>query len=183
MNRKQFIKNCTCGLCSCAAVGAMAPALSAAAETKAPEDWRFPFIKKRYARLLEILAGKMDDATFKDALRQLGSFCASTFPLIKQHKGDVDGFIREFKKRANEDVTYDREKGIISIVGAERGDCFCPLVDRNITSSKACECSLGWQQYTYETLLGKKVEVELKESVLRGGKRCRFQIRVLQQKA
>jgi hypothetical protein len=37
---------------------------------------------------------------------------------------------------------------------------------------------LGWQQHTWETLLQKKVTVELKESVLRGGKRCIFEIRV-----
>ncbi len=42
-----------------------------------------------------------------------------------------------------------------------------------------CNCSLGWQQYTCEMLLGKKVQVELKDSVVRGGRRCVFHIRVL----
>ena len=177
MNRKQFLKKCACTLCSCAAIGALAPADATAADTQTPEDWRFPFIKKRYAKLLEILADKVDDTTFNGILRQLGSYCASTGALIQKHQGDVDGFISELKKQA--DVVYDREKGIITIVGPERDDCFCPLVDRHITSSKVCNCSLGWQQYTYETLLGKKVEVALTESILRGGKRCAFRIRTL----
>jgi predicted ArsR family transcriptional regulator len=75
-------------------------------------------------------------------------------------------------------VTYDREKGVITVVGPERGDCFCPLIDCKYTPKSACNCSLGWQQHVYETVLGKKVQVELKESVLRGGKRCVFVVRV-----
>ena len=180
MNRQQFLKNCACTLCSCAAIGMIPPADATAADNKQPEDWRLPFVTKRYAKLIEILADKVDDATLNEILRQLGYSCASGYGLIQKHKGDVDGFIREFKKQANEDIVYDREKGVVTVVGPERGDCFCPLIDRKITSSKVCNCSLGWQQYTYETLFGKKVEVELKESVLRGGKRCVFEIRILE---
>lgn len=180
MNRKQFLKTCAGTLCGCAAAGMIAPGGIAAAEAKPPEDWRLPFVKKRYAKLIGILAGKVDEATLNEILRQLGYSCAGGYSLVKKHQGDVDGFIREFKKQANEDITYDREKGIVSVVGPERGDCFCPLIDKNLMSGKVCNCSLGWQQCTYETLLGKKVRVELKESVLRGGKRCVFEIRILE---
>jgi predicted ArsR family transcriptional regulator len=180
LQRRQFLKNCAGGLCICAAVCTITPALSLAAETKVPEDWRLPFIKRRYAKLLEILVSQTDEKTADAILEQLGRHCASENKLTQQHVGDVDGFIREFKQRANEDITYDREKNVITVVGPERGDCYCPLIDRSKTSSRACNCSLGWQQYTYETLLGKKVQVALKESVLRGGKRCVFEIRVLE---
>jgi hypothetical protein len=40
--------------------------------------------------------------------------------------------------------------------------------------------SIG-QWHTWETLLQKKVSVDLKESVLRGGKRCVFEIHVSEQ--
>ena len=155
--------------------------MSEPSSTKPSEDWRLRFVKERYAKLIEILAGRLDDTTLNEIFRQLGCFCASRYSLIQKHKGDMDGFIREFKQQANEDVTYDREKGVIAVVGPERGDCYCPLIDKEHTPSKVCECSLGWQQYTYETLLGKKVNVELKESVLRGGKRCVFEIHVQEQ--
>jgi hypothetical protein len=157
----------------------IAPGTATAGEARPPEDWRLPFVKKRYAKLLEILAGKMDDATLTEILRQLGYFCAGGYPLLQKHKGDVDGFIREFKQQTRDDITYDREKGIITVVGREQSECACPLIDKRLTSGKACDCTLGWQQRTYETLLGKKVRVELKESVLRGGKRCVSEIRVL----
>jgi predicted ArsR family transcriptional regulator len=178
MNRTEFLKTCAGGLCGCAAIGLLAPGTLPATETPKPEDWRFQFIKQRYAKLLENLAGRVGDQTLDEILHEQGRYCASTLPLIQQHKGDIDGFIQEFKQRANEDVTYDRTKGVITVVGPERGDCFCPLIDCKYTPKTACNCSLGWQQYVYETLLGKKVQVELKESVLHGGKRCIFEIHV-----
>jgi predicted hydrocarbon binding protein len=63
------------------------------------------------------------------------------------------------------------------MVSPERTECWCPLNCAK-TPNVVCNCSLGWQQHTWETLLQKKVKVELKESVLRGGKRCVFEIRV-----
>ena len=179
MDRKQFLKTCASGLCTCVAVGALSPTITADPPAKPTDDWRLPFVKERYARLLEILGTTVSPSTLNDILRQLGRHCASTYPLIKEHRGDIEGFITEFKKRSNEDIQYDREKGIVTVVGPERGDCYCPLVDRHKTPASVCNCSLGWQQFTYENLLGENVTVELKESVVRGGKRCVFEIRVL----
>jgi predicted ArsR family transcriptional regulator len=180
MNRKTFLEHCACSLCSCAAIGALVPASSVAAEGKPPEDWRLPFVRKRYAKLIEILAGKLDDATLNEILRQLGYDCAAHDPDLRKHKGDIDGFIREYQKQSNDNITYDREKGIITAVGQERSECACPLIALNLTSVKACNCTLGYTQRIYETVLGKKVQVELMESVLRGGKRCAVKVRVLE---
>ena len=63
------------------------------------------------------------------------------------------------------------------MVSPERTECFCPLNGAN-AAEQACNCSLGWQQHTWETFFQKKVRVDLKESVLRGGKRCVFEIHV-----
>lgn len=179
MNRKEFLKNCVCGFCACATVNLISPTASTAEETSNSEDWRLSFVKKRYAKLLEILVDRMDEKAMNEILRQLGRSCASMLPLIQQHKGDIEGFIREFKKLANEDIVYDREKGLVTVTSQERTDCYCPLIGCRYNTPKiVCNCSLGWQQYTYETLLDKEVQVELKESVLRGGKRCVFQIRI-----
>jgi len=166
-------------MCACATAGLIPSADLSAAEPAKPEDWRLPFVKDRYAKLLQILADIVDEKTVNEILRQLGRHCASTLPVVNRHKGDIDGYISAFKQQANEDITYDREKGIITVVGPERADCFCPLNGvRQKTPKIACNCSLGWQKYTYETILGKEVRVELKESVLRGGKRCVFEIHV-----
>jgi predicted hydrocarbon binding protein len=178
MDRKQFLKNCACGLCSCTAVSFLSPLQVIADEPEQKEDWRFPFIKKRYAKLFEILSEKMSEEDLTETFIQLGRFCASTFQLIEDYQGNIDGFIDEFEKRSGENIKYDREKGRIKVIGSERTGCFCPLVDEKLISTKVCDCSLGWQQYTYETLLGKSVEVELLESVLKGSTRCVFQINI-----
>ena len=94
MNRKEFLENCACVLCSCAAAGMIVPAAVAADEKKGPEDWRLPFVKNRYACLLNILAGQMDEKAFGEVLRQLGYHCASQYALIQQHKGDIADKLR-----------------------------------------------------------------------------------------
>jgi len=186
MNRKQFLNNCVCGLCSCAAVGLIAPESASSAEAKAPEDWRLPFVKQRYAKLLGILASRMDEKTLNETLAELGAYCSSTNDeATKKFSGDLEGFRQMVKQGVSgNNITYDWDKGVITMASEERTDCFCPLISRfSHTPTVACNCSLGWQKHTWETLLQKKVKVELKESVLRGGKRCVFEIRILEQAA
>lgn len=180
MDRKAFLSTCTAGLCACAA-GSSIQASSVSAAQAAPEDWRLRFVKERYARLLQILPDRMDEKELDRTLHDVGTFCSSRWDqFIVQHRNDFEGFCKAIQQSASGDeVTWDREKGIITMVSPERSDCFCPLNGRQQnTPPVVCNCSLGWQQHTWETLLQKKVRVELKESVLRGGKRCVFEIHV-----
>jgi predicted ArsR family transcriptional regulator len=186
MDRKEFLKTCAGGLCACTAACFAAPAQAVAAEAAKPEDWRLPFVKKRYAKLLDILSDKMSDEEMNSALHELGGYCSSLGDqTLEKYRGDVDGYSAYMRNTASGDIiTYDREKGVITMTTDERADCFCPL---NGVAAKTpgvvCNCSLGWQQHTWETLLQKKVRVELKEAVLRGGKRCTFEIHILEQAA
>ncbi len=184
MNRVEFLKTCAGGLCACAMIGAPAvaetstAAATAAPEPPKPEDWRLQFIKRRYAKLLENLQGRVGDRTLNEILQQQGRYCASSADMIRKHQGDIDGFIADVTREWKQQITYDREKGVITAMGPEQKECFCPLIDGRYTPKSACDCSLGWTQYAYETVLGKKVDVELQESLLRGGKRCTFVIRI-----
>ena len=190
MNRRTFLSNCAGGFCACAAAGILAPAAATAADTaastpdKAPEDWRLRFVKQRYAKLLEILSIRMDAKTLNETLVELGTFCSSLGDeFLKEHRGDLEGFRQAVKQGVSGDtITYELDKGLVTMASDERADCFCPLVSRVAkTPEVVCNCSLGWQRHTWETLLQKKVRVELKETVLRGGKRCVFEIHVLDQ--
>ena len=99
MNRKEFLKNCACGLCSCAAVGLIAPDAAPGAETKAPEDWRLKFVKQRYAKLLGILSSRMDEKTLNETLFELGSYCSGlSDEWLKKSRGDLEGFRQAVKK-------------------------------------------------------------------------------------
>jgi len=183
MNRKEFLKNCVGGVCTCALVGPLTSAALAAeapAPTKPAEDWRLHFVKQRYARLLEILSRRMDEKTLHETLTELGAFCSGLGnETLAKFRGNPDGYRQMVKQSLSGDnITYDWEQGVITMSSDERTDCFCPLISRLAhTPTVACNCSLGWQKHTWETLLQKPVTVELKESVLRGGKRCTFVIR------
>jgi hypothetical protein len=60
------------------------------------------------------------------------------------------------------------------------GWCLCPLVESGPSglSGTYCQCSVGYVRAMISRALGKPVEVELTESLKRGGKGCRFTIRV-----
>jgi hypothetical protein len=179
MNRKEFLKNCAGGLCACAAVSMVPAASLSAAEPAKNEDWRWTFVKQRYAKMLEILSSRMDEKALNETLHEVGSFCSSTQDdwTIK-HRNDIEGYCKSIEQSSSGDhAAYDREKGIVTMISPERTECWCPLNCAK-TPNVVCNCSLGWQQHTWETLLQRKVTVELKESVLRGGKRCVFEIRV-----
>ncbi len=181
MNRKEFLKNCMCGMCSCAVLGLVEPANSSAAETAKPNDWRLLFVQQRFARLLELLSSRMDEKTLNEILFELGSYCSSLDDKRRQKfRGDLEGFRKAVKKSTSGDnITYDWEKGVITMASDEGTDCFCPLVSIHTHTPKVVgNCSLGWQQHTWEYLLQKKVNVELKESFMRGSKRCIFKIYV-----
>jgi hypothetical protein len=182
MDRTQFLRGAVCGLCACTTASLAPPAGLAAGGTSGTEgDWRLPFVQRRYAGLLEILSSRMNGKAVEATLHALGTYCSSLADEgRKRFHGDVDAFAEAVRQSPSGDhVTYDREKGVIVMASDERADCFCPLISCSARTPKvACACSLGWQEHTWQTLLRKKVQVELKESVLRGGKRCVFEIRV-----
>jgi hypothetical protein len=70
-----------------------------------------------------------------------------------------------------------QENGII-IVSVPEGECGCPLVDATRTPAFWCNCSVGYQKESFETMFGRQVQVALKESKLAGGTRCVFAVRL-----
>ena len=182
MDRKEFLRTCAGGLCACATACVIPPAEATAAEAAKPDDWRMPFVKKRYAKLLQVLLDKRGEGELTETLHEVGGYCASTFaPALEKYRGDVDGFASYIKTVGSGDLfSYDRERNIVIASSEERTDCICPLNGAAYkTPTVVCNCSMGWHQYAWQTLLQKKVRVELKESVLRGGKRCRLEVQIL----
>jgi hypothetical protein len=173
MDRKEFLK--VCGTCLCACAAACMPA--AAAGDDAAKDWRLPFVKQRYARLLGILSERMDGPTLAASLQELGAFCAAQGAETEAYRGDVDGFCKYLMKHSTK-VTTDRERGVYTMEFSPKTDCFCPLNSRAAgTPSQVCECSIGWVRYHWGIVLKKEPEVVAMETVLRGGQRCAFEIR------
>ncbi len=58
--------------------------------------------------------------------------------------------------------------------------CYCPLIreTRSRIPLEYCCCSSGWYKGIYEGIFGRPAEVTVDESILSGGDRCRFTIRI-----
>ena len=181
MDRKDFLKKISIsGVCACSGLALLTTKdVIADDNKKQKEDWRIGFSRTRYSQLMEILEPKVSIEKFNEIIQMLGRYCSSTVAFIQDYKGDLAGYLKELKRHWNEDSLVDIEKGIITIASQERTSCVCPLIETEKVSDNVCNCSLGWQQQTFETVLGKKVEVQIKESIIRGGKRCVFEIKIV----
>jgi hypothetical protein len=173
MTRGQFLKGCASGLCSCAGV-ALVPLEAAGAQS----DSKVEACQVRFAKLVGILNQNLDPAERKKIFETLGRECARQYhDLIDKYKGDVKGFLAMGQTQWMEKAEYDEQAGTIRIV--DKGpNCSCPLVKPGMTPPEFCDCTLGWQKEAYSTMLQRPVEAELEESILRGGRRCVFRIRI-----
>jgi hypothetical protein len=181
MNRKEFIKSfCVGGVCSCMAF----PIFAANEDAKESNNkkikelgQKIQFMQTRMAKLINILDGKMDDAGLNKVLEDLGTECSKEYESYYQgYKNNLEGFLQMVKKAWEMNVEHDKENKVIKILGKKTEKCFCPFVKESLMSPDFCNCSLGWQQHTYATLIGKPVKVKIIESILRGGKSCNFVI-------
>lgn len=174
MDRKQFLKTCATGLCACAAACLPKGAL---AEPAAPQDWRLPFVKRRYAKLIGSLSQRMEPAALSATLQELGGFCASELDAKTEvFRGNPQGFIKEAEKNGSV-VSYDPATKTYTSAYDPHGDCFCPFNSLAAkTPAAVCECSVGWTKHTWSIVLNQEAKAKLKEAVLRGGKVCKFEI-------
>lgn len=177
MDRKKFIKKaCGLGACSCIGMGFL-PTEKATAAGEMKLDWKEDFIKYRFAKLIEILNANLDKETRDHIIESLGKVCANN-SIAGKYKNNIDGFFKEINDRWGEKASYDKENGVIRIETPER-DCVCPLIDSKLISESICQCSVGWQTQTYNTILDKEVEARCVESVVRGSTKCVFEIRIV----
>jgi len=188
MKRNEFLKTCGVGVCGCGLLGLMAP-LSSRAEGKdgqttvAPADVKqlkeqLDAAHERFAKLVSIMGEDLGGGARDKILARLGHECAQDYKaLFQKYRGDLPGFLAKIKTAWVEQVDYNEKNGILRIIG-KPGPCVCPLVKAGRTPADFCNCTLGWQQAAFSTVVGKPVTAEIEETVLRGGKRCSFRINV-----
>ncbi len=179
MTRDDFIK-CTWGMCGCAAA-VLLPQNAAQAETGNPEldaqKWKVEASQKRFAKLVGILNETLDKSTRKKVFERLGRACAQDYrEVVQQYKNNLPGFLEYARQRWVAVAEYDATAGTLRVVDKSK-TCSCPLVNESLTPSTFCDCTLGWQKETYSAILGRPVDAELEESLLRGGKRCVYRMK------
>jgi predicted hydrocarbon binding protein len=189
MNRKEFVRDCVAALGAvdlfCAGKGheAMADEVPTQnCDLKELDDVskRADAARFRFSKLVQILEARLPEQERRQVLHELGGKCADTFraDLLDRYKGNIRGFLEEGRRLWMAEADYDEARGTIRIV--DKGpSCGCPMVKVGVTPGSFCDCTLGWQEEAYSEILGRPVKAELEESILRGGKKCVYRIRVV----
>jgi predicted ArsR family transcriptional regulator len=186
ITRKEFVRRCavacTAGLCS--SLGRSQEQAGRQSSCDAEElkrtASRADAARDRFARLIDEIESSMPEQERKQLLHNLGGRCADSYraSLLDRYKGNVRGFLEEGLRTWMAEANYDEAKGTIRIVD-KSPTCSCPLVKEGATPPSFCDCTLGWQEEAYSTILGRPVKAELEESILRGGKRCVYRISIV----
>jgi predicted hydrocarbon binding protein len=177
MDRKDFLKGvCGLGICGCA-LNFLGKPEPLGAEEAAPPDQRLDFARYQVANMVGFMAADAAAAACAGIIEKTGRECAKLGQLQVKFKGDPEGYFAAIKKAWGTDSSWDKDKGIITIAVAE-GECGCPLVDSKRTPVFWCNCSVGYQKESFETIFGKPVQVSLMESKLAGSKRCVFEVKL-----
>ena len=202
MDRKQFFrmvgKGCA-GACMCAAIGGMESALAENPGASQPGDKsseravkRMEFVDQWLKRFFSVMDHTLDPETRKKLMMTNGKTCFQDWIRdTKQENKQID-----FEKWKDAVLRRPRREGF-RIEGntiyfqynssAETGSaspegvCLCPMVESMPPglSPNYCDCSLGYVKEMHESRFGRQVNVELLDTVLRGGKRCKFKITVI----
>lgn len=185
------------------ALGAEAPApkSAAGADTTRAIDRTKPGDKtiERAAKRMEFADGwvqrffeNMDATLDEPARRRLmeanGKSCFIAFAGPPRREPVTLEHFRDWIAKHGKESGYAIEGNVVSYVylgSAETGQaapeslCLCPMAEVQSVgtiSPTFCHCSVGYIREMHERLLGRPVQVELADSVLRGGKRCRFRM-------
>jgi hypothetical protein len=186
--RKDFLITCAFAACAGVCCPAATPEVKAsengdeACDPKELSDTqnRADDARLRFSWLVEIIESRLAEQDRKMMLHSLGAKCAETYraALLDRFKGNINGFLEEGCRNWMAEAEYDEAQGTIRIV--DKGPhCSCPMVKEGVTPPSFCDCTLGWQEAAYSTILGRPVRAELEESILRGGKRCVYRISVI----
>jgi len=176
VDRKEFLKDvCRWGVCGCVlSLRATTDSLHA---DDAATDQRLVFARYQLSKMVGFMAADTTSDAAVGILQKTGRECAKLGKLHTNFKNDPEGYFAAAKKSWGTDFVWDKDNKRITVAVAE-GQCGCPLVDPKRTPVLWCNCSVGYQMETFETIFGKTIHVSLKESKLNGGKRCVFEIRL-----
>jgi hypothetical protein len=178
---------------------AQAPSSTQAAAQTKPGDKTVERAAKRMEfgdgwvrRFFGVMDKTLDEASRRKLMIANGRACYGAWAGPQKETPGPDAFERfaQWIAKNGKARGYAIEGKVISyefVGSAETGQaspeslCLCPMAEAQAPgdlSPTYCLCSVGYVKEMHERRLGKPVEVELVDSVLRGGKRCKFKITV-----
>ena len=204
MDRKSFLRSlgkagACAGACACAAAGGLRAALGpepgqAQPGDKTPERAvkRLAFIDQWLKRFFDVMDQTLDAASRKALMTANGKTCYRDW--IRESKQEInqvdfaawaERIARAAKRedvRVEGNVIYFQYQSSAETgQSSPEGVCLCSMAESLPPGLSAtyCLCSVGYVKEMNELRFGRKADVELLDSVLMGGKRCKFKITIL----
>jgi len=203
MNRKEFLKSagkicassCLCAAGVRSALGQEGQDTDPGAETAARAVKRMEFADIWIKRFMDVMDRTLDENKRKQLMMANGKQCFQDWIASQGRQITPQPFEKwaAERKKKNDDDSVRIEGNVIYFEytsSAETGKtspesvCLCPMVESKPLgiSPTYCQCSIGYVKEMNEQTFGRPVEVELLDSVLYGGKRCKFKVTVLPEK-
>ncbi len=124
----------------------------------------------------------IDSGSGNKVLQCCGEACADSYTrdIFRQAKVKSSN-LGEFLKNLSKKFPAARYRLISGdTISAVYNKCGCDIVSKGfIKSPLFCNCSAANLKANFQTALGKKIEVELKNSILGGADRCSFLVKIL----
>lgn len=156
-------------------------------------DWRkMEEALVKFRAMLEHMDAQLDGETKIKILNACGRSCfINAFGVASERKPSPDRAKAYLKALEQSGIEIRREKETITVfyrwgikqnpygLSMKEGYCMCPIVESGAPgmSKTYCNCSAGYVKEALERGTGKTViKAEVLESILRGGKDCRFKI-------
>ena len=154
---------------------------------------RMEFADGWIRRFMEVMEKLLDEKTREKLMQANGKACYIAYAGEDQRRATPVTFehFADWIAKKGKDQGY-------SVVGRDifseytgsaetgkpspEGICLCPMVEGQTgwkIPSFYCLCSIGYVREMHERILGRPVEIRLVDSVLRGGKRCKFKINLV----
>lgn len=173
MDRKTFLKRSIA-----VGFGAASGGAAALAQTVDPETNHERRFKEAWVEaLMKNLEARFDEEERVGLMVANGRACArrGALTLAESCRGDVGGMVAKLKEIPDLEIGEIGE-GTYRVV---YGKCFCELVWKGPARlpDTYCECSRGWLLEMFGTAAERKVEVEIVQTIKRGGDACIFNVR------
>jgi predicted hydrocarbon binding protein len=179
-SRRSVLKTaCFCGISACAAgTGGCSQVVAGTGAESTPK--RDPMPYKWIAAMLPLI----DANTKGDQARTIIKGCAqSHFDHLEMSKtmarftGRLESFLEFLHNEWGWIIEHDKENGVV-LIDENKSVCVCPLVQKDIAvkSGSLCYCSEGFAERMFSSVIGHAVRAEVRESILRGDKSCKYRI-------
>lgn len=180
MKRREFIKQCN----QCAAASLLGLAVGKnelLAEEKEIKDNPLAqeMNQKQVISLLKFIESDFPGEDVQKLYDKLAYECFSTRNLegwVKSFYGNIDEFFDRVNRGGSKYwkvLEYDKDTSRITLKSREFVSCICAFAQCENPPKSLCKiCCKKFQEIIFSTLLQKRVDVRIDESILLGGERC-----------